>query len=151
MPMTDFNELIPEMRDWNNGKGVDVQTWVECEGNFRLAVGYSTLFWPRFTEFEGYVLREGFSVESLRGFEQQCQEGRKTIEAVMNHFHLDGIQYMGCEDINRDRLLYLGQILREIYQVKLAWQFPNKRFEVMFDDSFQDDLVNYQITFYQIS
>jgi hypothetical protein len=58
---------------------------------------------------------------------------------------------MGCEDINRDRLLYLGQILREIYQVKLAWQFPNKRFEVMFDDSFQDDLVNYQITFYQIS
>ena len=66
--MTDFDSLIPELRDWNNGGGIDAQTWVGCAGNFRLAIGYSTVFWPGFIEFEGYVLREGFSVESLRSF-----------------------------------------------------------------------------------
>jgi len=149
MPTGDFNELIPELKEWNNGQGIDVRTWVECEGNFRMAIGYSTLFWPRFTEFEDYVLREGFSVECLRDFQQQCGGERKRIEAVMNHLHLDGIQSTSCEDISRDRLLYLGGVLREIYQAKLAWQFPNKRFEVFFDDSVLMKLADYQITFYQ--
>ena len=151
MPTIDFNELIPEMREWNNGKGIDIRTWVECEGNFKLAIGYSTLFWPRFIEFEGFVLREGFCVESLRGFEQQHKGERRSIEAVMNHLHLDGIQYMGCGDISRERLIYLGRVLREIHQAKLVWQFPTKRFEVAFDDSFLENLVDYQITFYQVS
>ena len=36
--MIDFNELIPEMRDWNNGAGIDVKSWIGCEGSFRMAV-----------------------------------------------------------------------------------------------------------------
>ena len=88
-------------------------------------------------------------MECLRDFQQQCGGERKRIEAVMNHLHLDGIQSTSCEDISRDRLLYLGGVLREIYQAKLAWQFPNKRFEVFFDDSVLMKLADYQITFYQ--
>ncbi len=145
----DFNELIPEMRDWNNGRGIDVESWVGCTGNFRLAVGYSTIFWPRFVEFERYVLREGFSVDSLRASEGRSEVQRWNIEAVMNHLHLDSIQYLGCEDITAERIIYLGRVLREIYQAKLAWQFPQKRFVVAFDDSKKPHLVDYQITFYQ--
>jgi hypothetical protein len=89
--MTDFNELIPEMRDWNNGSGINATNWVACEGNFRLAVGYSAVFWLRFVEYEKYVLREGFSVESLRGFEQQCKGDRGPVESVMNHLHIADI------------------------------------------------------------
>ena len=64
---------IPEsMRDelsaWNNGAGIDLPSWVGCQGNFSLAVGYATIFWPEFVEFEGYILRQGFSERSLRGF-----------------------------------------------------------------------------------
>ncbi len=76
------------MRDWNNGAGINVESWIGCEGSFRLAVGYSTIFWPPFVEFERYVLRDGFSVESLRGFEHQCGGDRRQIEAVMNHLHI---------------------------------------------------------------
>ena len=25
---TDFNKLIPELKDWNNGNGIDVQSWI---------------------------------------------------------------------------------------------------------------------------
>ena len=148
--MTDFNELIPEMRDWNNGAGIDVAAWVGCEGSFRLAVGYSALFWPEFIEFERYVLRAGFSVDGLRGFERQCGGDRRRIEAVMNHLHIADIQYHGCEDITHERVVYLGRILSEIYRAKLAWQFPSKRFEVHFDDSPAEHLTDYELTFVQI-
>jgi hypothetical protein len=148
--MTDFNELIPEMRDWNNGAGIHVEAWVGCQGSFRLAVGYSSIFWPRFVEFERYVLREGFSVESLRGFERQCGGDRRQIEAVMNHLHIADIHHHGCEDITRERVVYLGRVLSEIYRAKLAWQFPSKRFEVHFDDSQAEHFTDYELTFVQI-
>ena len=43
---TDFHKLIPELKDWNNGDGIDVQSWIECVGSFQKAIGYSTMFWP---------------------------------------------------------------------------------------------------------
>jgi hypothetical protein len=148
--MKDFNELIPEMREWNNGAGIDVESWIGCEGNFRLAIGYSSIFWPQFVEFERYALREGFSVESLRGFERQCAGERRRIEGAMNHLHVADIQHQGCEDITRERVVYLGHVVSEIYQAKLAWQFPSKRFEVHFDDSPAEHLTDYELTFVQI-
>jgi|SRR6266851_6502430 len=147
--MIDFNELIPELHDWNNGEGIDIESWIGCEGNFRLAVGYSIIFWPQFVQFEGYVLREGFSVESLRGFERQRDGDRRSIEAVMNHLHITDIQHYHCEDKTRERIVYLGRVLRDIYRAKLARQFPERHFEVLFDDSYREDLTDYEITFYQ--
>jgi hypothetical protein len=147
---TDFDSLIPELKDWNNGAGIDIGSWIGCAGNFELAIGYSTIFWPQFVEFEGYVLREGFSIESLRSFESgSCKGRRSSVEAAMNHLHVADIQHYGCEGANRERLVYLGRVLREIYTVKLSWQFPDRNFEVSFDDSNVDTLDGYQLTFFQ--
>ena len=148
--MTNFNELIPEMRDWNNGAGIDVESWIGCVGSFQMAIGYSTIFWPEFVEVEHYVFRAGFSIESLRGCERQCGGNRRGIEAVMNHLHIADIQYYGCEDITRERVVYLGRVLSEIYRLKLSWQFPSRRFEVQFDDSPVEDITDYQMTFTQM-
>jgi hypothetical protein len=149
------NFLIPEsmqaeLAEWNNGKGIDLESWVGCSGNFRLAVGYTTIFWPEFVEFEGYILRKGFSVESLRGFESQNGTTPKTVEWVMNHIHIDGIQYASCEDISKDKILLLGNALKEIYQAKLNWLFPEKPCTVEFYVPEQEDnLEDYQISFWQ--
>lgn len=148
--MTNFDKFIPQMREWNNGAGVNVQTWVEASGNFELAIGYSTLFWPEFVEFERYVLRAGFSVESLRGFEGQCGGDRRQIEAVMNHLHIADIHNPGSDEIACERVIYLGRVLSEVYRAKLAWQFPSKRFEVLFDDSPMENILDYELTFVQI-
>jgi hypothetical protein len=45
-----------ELAAWNNGKGIDLQSWVGCEARFALAVGYASIFWPEFVEFDGYIL-----------------------------------------------------------------------------------------------
>ena len=64
--------------------------------------------------------------------------------------HLDGIQHGGCQDISKDKLLVLGNVLKEIYEAKLQWQFPDRPCTVEFfipDDP--DDLRDYQISFWQ--
>jgi hypothetical protein len=143
-------DMLPELAEWNNGKGIDLESWIECSGNFRLAIGYSTVFWPRFVLFEDYILREGFTIDSVRGFEAQHKCDKRSVEAVLNHLHIADIQYHGCEDITEQRVVFLGRILMEIYMAKLAWQFPDRPCEVSFyepDD--RTDLIGFQITFWQ--
>ena len=150
-----MSQIIPpsmagDLLAWNNGQGIDLQSWIGCSGSFALAVGYSTIFWPRFVEFEGYILSEGFSVQSLRGFEASNNGNRRAVETVMNHLHIADIQHYGCKDLSLDKLLLVGQVLREIYEAKLLWQFPSRPCTVSYyvppDAS---DLMAHEISFWQ--
>lgn len=140
-----------ELAAWNNGKGIDLESWIGCEGNFRLAVGYASIFWPEFVEFEDYILRKDFSETSLRGFESQEGSTKKSIEWVMNHLHIADIQYFGCEDISKDKLILLGNVLKEIYEAKLKAQFPDKPciVELYKPEEDDEDYLKYQISFWQ--
>lgn len=44
-----------DLQAWNNGTGIDLESWVGCEGNFALAVGYASIFNPQFCTFEDYI------------------------------------------------------------------------------------------------
>jgi hypothetical protein len=139
-----------ELAAWNDGRGIGLSDWTANSGNFSLAVGYSEIFWPRFVEFERYVLVEGFHIGGLRSFEQNPEATRQSVERVMNHLHIADMQYAGCPDISADKLIFLGERLREIYSVKLAQQFADRRFVVEFvqpDDRQQFD--EYQLSFFQ--
>ena len=142
--------MLAELSAWNNGKGIDLESWVGCSGNFRLAIGYSSIFWPRFTLFEDYILREGFHVDILRGFERQCGTNNCSVEVVMNHLHVADLQYYGCEDITEERVVYLGRTLKEIYEAKLLCQFPDRPCEVSFyEPEDRTDLMAFEISFWQ--
>jgi hypothetical protein len=140
-----------ELGAWNNGKGIDLSSWVSCTGNFSLAVGYMSVFWPEFVEFEGYILRKGFSEKSLRSWEAQKGATRKSTEYVMNHIHIDALHHSACEDISRDKLVLLGNGLREIYEAKLKWLFPNSpcKVELLLPED-EDVLDEYQLSFWQL-
>ena len=138
-----------ELAAWNNGNGIDLETWIGCEGRFSLAVGYASIFWPAFTLFEGYILPHGVSEDALRGFEQNGRS-RKSVEWVMNHVHIADIHHRGCGDISKDKLLVLGNVLKEIYEAKLHWQFPDRPCTVeLFIPDDPDDLTEYQLSFWQ--
>ncbi|NOU23151.1 MAG: hypothetical protein HOO93_15465 [Methyloglobulus sp.] len=139
-----------ELSAWNNGTGIDLELWIGCEGTFSLAVGYSTVFWPEFVEFESYILSLGFSETSLREFESQQGSTRKSVEWVMNHLHIADIQYYGCKDISKDKIIPLGNVLKQIYEAKLKWQFPDRPCIVEFYvPKNEDELTDYQISFWQ--
>lgn len=144
------SELIPELSAWNNGKGIDLESWVGCMGSADLAIGYSAIYWPRFTLYEDYILRHGFSLDSLKGFEQRCGADKGSIECVMNHLHLQDIHHLGDETFNADKAIFLGNLLKEIYQMKLQRDFPDRPCTVIFHTpENRDDLMGYEISFCQ--
>jgi hypothetical protein len=138
--------MIQELNSWNNGSGVDLETWVNAMGNHSLAIGYTSIFWPEFVVFEGFILNKNFNVKSFRSFDSS--QNRLSTEWVMNHIHLAHIH--SGNDMTKDKLVYLGNTLKEIYEVKLSWQFPESPCTVEFyipEDI--DDLSEYQISFWQ--
>ena len=146
------DSMKAELAAWNSGAGIDLESWVGCEGNFRLAVGYASIFWPSFVEVDGFILREGYSPEALRGFRQREGADRAGVESVMNHWHLDGIQYVGCPDATPDKLLHLGRTLEQIYTAKLQWQFPERPCRVSLYVPDNPLLLDqYEITFWQVA
>jgi hypothetical protein len=139
-----------ELAAWNNSRGIDLESWIGCAGNFSLAVGYAALFWPELVEFDRYILRKDFSESALRGFESQPGSTRSSIEQVMNHVHIADLHHAGSADISKDKLMQLGHVLKEMLQAKLQWQFPQRTFVVSFHvPEDKDDLLGYELSFWQ--
>jgi hypothetical protein len=149
MKNVDWDTLIPELKGWNNGNGIDPETWVGCEGSFRLAAAYSLIFWPEFTEIDGMIFRGNMDRETLASWMQNCSGDRRSVEATANHIHILDLHYVGAPDANADRIIFLGNVLKEIYRVKLAAEFPNRDIVVEFYEPPDKELQDYQLTFYQ--
>ena len=150
MKDADFQQLIPELRLWNHGKGIDVDTWLRCVGSFEHAVAYGRLFWPDFTLYDGCVLFKGFDIERFRGFMEQTGGHRPSVERVMNHIHL--LDLFGCNDQtpSDDLLVHLGSLLKDTWSTKLARDFPDRRVVVRFPlETVDDGSSDYQIAFFQ--
>ncbi len=148
------DSMKEELAGWNNGKGIDLETWVGCLGNFSLAVGYASIFCPNFIEIDDYLLRGDHLNDEIllrvRSFESQTERTAKSVEWVMNHIHIADIHHYGCEDLTVDKIIVLGEKLKSIYESRLAYLFPHKPCIVEFyrpDDV--DDLHEYQLSFWQ--
>lgn len=63
----------------------------------------------------------------------------KAIEATRNHMHLD----MMFENASREQYLYMGKLLKTIWETKLTTLFPKRHITVDFDEK------DYTITVYQ--
>lgn len=99
-----------ELSNWNDGVGVDLDSWVGCMGSFSLAVGYAAVFCPDCTLFKDYILRGAplseQTIKVLRGLAARPCSTAQSVEAVMNHLHPDSLQYLGCEDISATSLVF---------------------------------------------
>lgn len=148
MPRRIPESVERELSRW--GERADLGVLVAGLGNCLLAVAYANEFWPEFEVNRDYILRAGCPDDRINAFERQPNATPKSVEWVLNHLHLADIQAHGCEDCTKDKLIYLGNLLKEIYQVKLAWQFPDRPCIVEFyQPEDPDDLIEYQISFWQ--
>lgn len=144
--------MVAELAAWNNGHGIDLESWTACSGDFKLAVGYSSVFWPRFELIGDYIVRvrENVTVESIQAYEQQAKNDKCSVEWVSNHLHIADIQHHGCEDISEDKIVFLGRVLKEIWEAKLRWQFPDRPCEVKFyEPEDRTNLIEFQLSFWQ--
>lgn len=146
---TDFSDLVPELSKWNEGQGIDIEGWICCVGSYEHLIGYMELLWPTFVEHDGCILRVGFSEQSYKGFMKQTGGDKKSVEIVINHIHI--LDIFGNTDIvpTLEQVLHIGRKLKEIWACKLSSDFPGRQFVVSFPEDPTDDLINYEITFFQ--
>ncbi len=144
-----LSELVPDTQAWNGGHGIDLLGWVGCVGGIEHAIAYGELFWPDFVAFDGCVLLAGFGGDSYRGFMSQTGGDRRAVEAVMNHRHVADIFSASGREPARHQVVYLGRLLREMWAAKLRRDFPEKEFVVAFHEEHSENLLDYEITFYQ--
>jgi len=150
-PEREFASLIPELKQWNNGAGISIESWIACVGDFEHAIGYGRMFWPEFVEYDGCVFHQGFSESAYESCKQCCSDGERP-EGVMNHWHLAehfSAYYDGTVP-TEEQVVYLGRLLKEMWECKLKRDFPDKKFLVSFSEGSPDDLEGYEITFYQV-
>jgi hypothetical protein len=123
-------ELIPELARWNHGKGIAPDDWIFIEGRADHALGFCSLLWPEFVEFEDYVLRVPVDVERLRAWERAGDRSRRQIETAMNAYLLDGAfpQDRADESLKNAQSECLATIMADILSAKLARGFPHRRF-----------------------
>ena len=140
-----MSQLVAGAEGWEGGPAV--LRWTRNAGPVEQAIGYGDLFWPDFVEHEDCILFKGFSEESFRGFWEQTQGDRRAIEWVMSHQHI--IDLFPDADPTDEQILYLGRLIREMWAVKLARDFPARRFVVEFCEEETDDLLDYQVYFHQ--
>jgi hypothetical protein len=147
----EFESLIPELPDWNNGDGIDVDTWISCAGNYEHAIGYSRIFWPEFVEHDDCIFQSGFSIDSYDGFMEQSGGHKKSVESVMNHWHISELFCDGDTIPSHKQAIYMGRILKDLWSTKLMRDFPSRNIVVNFSEGPHEDLIDYVITYYQQS
>lgn len=143
-------DLVPELREWNNGKGIDLDSWLGCVGSFGHAIAYGELFWPEFVEHDGCILFAGFSEVSYQGFLDQAKGDKTAVEAVMNHRHILDLFPSDYSNASKVQIMYLGRLLKEIWGTRLRQEFPQKNLVVSFSEESAVDLLDYELTFFQV-
>lgn len=146
---TDFSKLVPEIAEWNNGQGVSIDCWLESRGDFKLAIGFSRLFWPAFLEHDGCVFLGDGSLEYYEQWMKKFEGDRSKVEGMMNHRHMLDLFHHDSDSATAEQLDYLGNVLREAWEAKLARDFPVRKFTVTFDRGSADDVLGYIVTFWQ--
>jgi hypothetical protein len=144
-----FDELIPELRLWNNGAGTDVDTWLAASGSYELAIAFGELFWPRFVLFKDCVFWAPGDPKLFETWMVQLKGDKQAVEAMMNHRHIIDLFPIAEPEVTRQQVVHIGKLLQRIWSCKLAHDFPDRTFEVVFTEGDPVDLVGYEVTFYQ--
>jgi hypothetical protein len=147
----EIDALIPDLRLWNDGRGISPLDWLFTEPRMDLPVAYSGLFWPRFVAVGPYILREGFNPKTLSSWEE-AEKPRHAIEAAMNVIDTyDLLVPVGGEwsELAERQAIYLGRILADIHRVKLARDFPDKPINVEFWDGTRHQGGDISLSFWQ--
>ena len=119
-----------------------------------LLVAITTLFFPEFVVHEnGVFFAERFSVPLYNSWYRGHYKGDlAATERMINHVHL-GESYRGVfEQLNKQNLYFVGEVLVQTWKAALTYEFPERFFEVRgtpYETGFGPDAGDFIITFWQ--
>jgi hypothetical protein len=142
--------LVPELPEWNNGKGIDLDGWAQCTASSGSLIGASRIFWPDFVLYDDCVFRWRVPDEAnYRDWLLRSGGDRRKVEAVLNHCHVVDEFQTNSPGSLEAQVRYLGGVMAAMLRAKLAQEFPERTFEVSWDCDWSKDVVDWQVTFFQ--
>lgn len=110
----------------------NVLDFVSAFGSPLDALAYSHLFWPDFVEFEGMIFHQGSieDEEDRRRIRVALSEfsTRKEVEQSFNQFVIpEAFFSAGLSTTTDDEDIYLAERIAEMWEVRLARLFPNRK------------------------
>jgi hypothetical protein len=142
----DADKLIPELRQWNDGRGISLDAWTSCIARYDHAVGYATIFWPDFVLYDGCVLLCEPDPASYRDWMAHCGGNKTAVEQVMNHRHIADIFINSEIAPTKELVVHIGRLLKDMWQCRLRRDFPDRLIKVEFYEDGSDDLLQYHVT-----
>ena len=106
------------------------------------AIAYADFFWPDFAIVDDHVLRAPVTAKAFTSWRKQCVSlERHQREALYNRIYIDDILFQHEEwtTLTEERSAYVGRVLAEMHEAKLARNFPDRRFVVEFCDGSQPE------------
>ncbi|MFC7339670.1 hypothetical protein ACFQY0_20970 [Haloferula chungangensis] len=152
--MRDYNDLITDLDDWESHNSCEIgpDGWLAGMGSFNLAVAFSSLFWPEFVTHDDCVFMAPFRDHDAQNYQRLptgCDDDKTRTEVTLNNQHLLDLFPNEKARPTREQVIYLGRTLKDMWQLKLNRDFPDRRMVVSFPEDYSDDLMDYEITFWQ--
>lgn len=141
-------DLIPELREWNDGRGISLADWANAVGRYDYVVAYASTFWPDFFVRDDCVFRLDPDKENLAAWMSTLDNDRSQVEAVINHLHI--LDMFTSKDFKPTLQVvrHIARLLKDMWSCKLQRDFPERQFRVEVSDG-TPDLLTYEVTFFQ--
>lgn len=112
-------------------------------------IAYATLFWPDFVVHDDCVFRHEPGDAHYSSWMEHLKGDKSRVEFVINHVHI--LDMFANEDFepSEDVIMHVGKLLQDMWSCKLARDFPERPIQVEFAKGTCDDLLAYEVTFYQ--
>ena len=120
-----------------NGDRFTLSNWLEWYATIELAAAFSKLFWPDFVEWRGCILlADAFSEQNAEEWWRTFHGDVQRVEDMINHTHLCDLfpNDHGFHTIDKGVTDYLGTTLVAMWTARLHQLFPDRDFDVIFDD-----------------
>ena len=143
-PMAQSQSFVPE--PWSSTQQPELD-WLFNTGSVAQALAYRELFWPRFTEHDDCVFLF-FDPEKCESWTNTLDGDKTRTEATVNHRHIADLFEEG-QSASHEWLIALGRTLKQCWAAKLRLDFPERQFEVQFNETLAVNSTDYEITFYQ--
>lgn len=153
-PEPDWCRLFPEMADWieqtpseQSGDGLALSF-----GRADTALALAEFSWPSFVVIDDMVFRaysdDTGQAEAVAHWLAHTGGDRTSVEWVLNHEHFWHL--VPEQSPTAAVAMHWGALVREMWSAKLARDFPDRKFVVELHTGPDVEMMDHQITFYQV-
>ncbi|MGE0056333.1 MAG: hypothetical protein AB7S74_19225 [Hyphomicrobium sp.] len=154
-PEPDWQHLFPEIAAWIKSspqQELDGASLALSLARADAALALAEFCWPSFVVINDMVLR-GYSdheslLEAVAHWMEVTHGDRGMTERLLNHEHFWHLVQSSLP--TPEAVMHWAALVREMWLAKLARDFPERRFEVALRAGLDVDLMDHEITFWQI-